>query len=395
MTWSNSMAGAAVVLSPPVKRRIGVGGFSIDDLGIVENAQAIADILRLGLALKAFPENDLDAFLRLAHGSSTQAVAAEHLCGKSLTRLSSIVNEKVIATLDGVPGVDHERFTEYQKWATSNLWEYPVGYLDVGRGASFCLAEEAGLSVFECDLWRVKGDIGDALFALTELLTADALKMKTNEAFNNSLMMGLDASSLLSQPGFDTIRGSDARTVLEWTKQHAKDFYEELGYWDGDEEAMQQVALEARDLAIWLGDEQRRIENVLGNTRQNYKDGFAKQVELVRVAALKCEPGTLQSFVLAACACLAGASTLQLLDRLNLDQRFEYLPGHYSLLDTGLEIEGKDERYNYINETAMNEEDIAMIPLSGNANDIVAFLTRISVAERLLMALSVLAEIHA
>jgi hypothetical protein len=89
---------------------------------------------------------------------------------------------------------------------------------------------------------------------------------------------------------------------------------------------------------------------------------------------------------------LRGPSTRELIAQLPEDERCERLPGDLSVVDTGLSLDDIGEYYQYVNETAMNGDEVAMLPLLGDVDSIVALLVRITTFERLILALGALIE---
>jgi hypothetical protein len=388
MSWFNTVVGSDVPLSHKVRERIGVNGFGVDDVGAIEHPGAVAALLEMGGHLGVLTEDDIENFVALEQGSKLQVGSANRLGRMALTGLHDRIESEVGKRLTGVPGMASDRYREYQEWADRSGWSFPVGCLDTDVGRCLCMQDDPGLCVFECPVAQVEGKIGDAATALADYLCNEALKIPAHVAIDYSLMMGLDASSLVRHEGFEKLREAPGEEVLKWLEKADPDMHMEISYWENDLDVMANVAGAARDLAFAHHDEQKKIERVLG------KGGHSKSDPLVgiRRAAGRCEDSELKRFIVKACSELKGERRHELMDRLPMDERFERLPGDLCVLDTGVPIENLEERYHYLNEAAMNGDDMALLPLESDPETVVDVLLRITLCERLLLALAVVIE---
>ena len=395
MSWYQSVAGAEVRLSPSVQKRLGVTGFGVDDVGVIRNPAMLASLVEVGQQVGAVDDDDIEAFVSLKHGSSAQIKAANRLGRKSLTALRSEIEENVSRRLAGVPGTKEKLYKKYCEWADSSGWELPVGCLEEQPYQCFSLSENGGLCVFECGANKVPGAIGDVLVTILGQLVVNALKMPAIAAIHYSMMMGLDCNTLSRRKGFEQMRHADDSVVLKWLEEVEPDMCGEMMYWNDDAEAMLSVACQLRDLAFADFDEQQRIERVVGGVNDDCRENRNAYMAHLRKAAENCESSVLRDFALTACDCLAGQTTSKMIEMLPADERLERLPGDLSVVDTGLSIDDIDYHYNNINENALNGEDLAFLPLEGSPELVVALLTRITVCERLIIALAALLESRA
>jgi hypothetical protein len=392
MSWYQSMAGAPVRLSPSVEHRIGVAGFGVDDVGVLREPETVATVLTLGSKLEAISEQELDRFVTLAHGSPEQVTVAQDLGQRGLAALGRRIEKRVQRKLSGVPGTEQEAFAKFREWAQRSAWELPVGCLDDYPYKCFCIADDSGLSVFECAVARVPGSIGDVLTTLVHEFCVEALKTPALEAISYTVFMAFEPEYLSRYEGFEAMRTADGVAVLEWLEKVAPDVYSELSYWEGSEEERAATASVLRDIAFAHHDEWQRIKRVVGNQRPRNPDERPAFIERIRRAAENCDPGELRDFAVAACDLLRGPTTRELIDRLPDDERCERIPGDLSVLDTGVSMEDIGDYYQYINETALNGDEIAVLPLNGDPDCIVDLLVRITTFERLILALGALIE---
>ena len=392
MSWYQSMAGAAVRLLPRVEKRIGVSGFGVDDIGVLREAETVSTVLSLGSALGALNDGDLDRFVTLEHGSKAQVEAAERLGRKSLVGLRRTIEAQVQENLSGIPGTDSKTYAEYLKWAERAAWELPVGCLDNYPYRCFCLADDSGLSVFECPVARVPGTLGDVLTALVQEFSAEALKAPALEVISYTVFMAFEPEFLSRYDGFESMRSAPGEEVLAWLEKVSADTYAELSYWEGSDDERAATASVLRDIAFAHYDEGQRIKRVCGSeSGQAFKDR-AKRINRIRRVAESCAPGPLRDFAIRACELLLGPSTRELIALLPEDERCERLPGDLSVVDTGISLDDIGEYYQYVNETAMNGDEVAMLPLLGDVESIVALLVRITTFERLILTLGALIE---
>jgi hypothetical protein len=81
-----------------------------------------------------------------------------------------------------------------------------------------------------------------------------------------------------------------------------------------------------------------------------------------------------------------------MIQRLPADERFERIPGDWSLVDTGIAVDDINHYYNNINEVAQNGDDVAVLPLERAPELVVEILCRITLCERLIIALGALLD---
>jgi hypothetical protein len=207
--------------------------------------------------------------------------------------------------------------------------------------------------------------------------------------------MAMEPGNLCRYDGFEAMRDADGTAVLSWLKRVDPEMLSEIIYWDGSEEGAKATACALRDIAFAKHDEQQRIRRVVGTKGRGTKAEQREYLQEISTAASKCEPGALRDFVLEASRMLEGPTTRELIDKLPDDIRFERLPGELALVDTGLDIDGLGDYYNHINEIALNGDEVAMVPLQGDSTVIIEMLTRITMCERLLIALGALIDTEA
>lgn len=386
------MAGAAVTLSPGVQRRIGITGFGVDDTGVIEHPTAVSGLLKVGQYLGGVSDREIDALIKVAHGSKQQVRLATRLANMALRCLRSEIEERVDGALKDVPGAAGKTYDEYREWASGSGWEFPVGCFDTDVGRCFCLTDDAGLSVFECSVASVPGRIGDVLLTITHLLVDEAMKTPATVAIEYATMLGLDVSSLARIEGFDAMRNASGAEVADWLKHNDNDIYTEIVYWDGHEESVHALACQARDIAFAHLDEANRIKNVVGELSSSVRTGFADYLNAITKAAKSCPAGELKRFALLACELLKGKTRSELIDALGQDARFERMPGTMCILNTGVPIEGVYDQYQHLNDVAMNADEYAIIPLETDPAIVVDLLVRITLCERLLLAMGVTVE---
>ncbi|MEM7505076.1 MAG: hypothetical protein AAF417_23840 [Pseudomonadota bacterium] len=388
MSWFNAVVGSDAPLSEKNKERVGVNGFGVDDVGAIQYPGSVAALLEMGQYLEAISDAGVEHFVSLEQGSTEQVKAATRLGEKTLAALAERIEAEVSSALVDMPGVGTRRFEEYRDWAERSGWAFPVGFFETDAGKCFCLQDDAGLCVFECPVAKLDGLIGDVATALADYLSDEALKIPAHVAIDYSLMMGMDASSLTKHKGFEKLRSASDMQFLTWLEAVDADMHAEISYWENDTEAMASIAGEARDLAFAYFDEEQKLERVLG------KGGRASEdpVKAIRLVADTCEQSAIRDLVIKICDALKGERRNQLMDGLTNDIRFERTPGDLCVLDTGLNIQNVEERFNYINEVSMNGDDFPILPLEEDPERVVAVLTRITLAERALLAMAVLIE---
>lgn len=392
MSWYQSMAGATVRLSPGVEKRIGVSGFGVDDIGVLREPQTVSTVLSLGSAMGAIDDKELDRFVTLEHGSKAQVAAAKTLGRKSLVGLRRTIEGQVQDNLSGIPGTDSKTFAEYRKWAAGAAWELPVGCLDNYPYRCFCLADDSGLSVFECPVARVPGTLGDVLTALVHEFSSEALKAPALEVISYTVFMAFEPEFLSRYDGFESMRSAPGEEVLAWLEKVSPDTYAELSYWEGSADGCAATAVVLRDIAFAHYDEWQRIKRVCGaDSGPPAKDRLTR-INRIRRVAESCAQGPLHDFAIRACELLRGPSTRELIAQLPEDERCERLPGDLSVVDTGISLDDIGEYYQYVNETALNGDEVAMLPLLGEADSIVALLVRITTFERLILILGALLD---
>jgi len=344
------------------------------------------------LVLSLEQQQEIERFISLEHGSKEQVATANALGERVLSGLGKEIEEAVCKKLKGLPGTTEALYREYREWAEGSLWELPVGCLENYPYRCFCLADDGALSVFECGVSKIQGAIGDVLTALVEELTIEGLKVSSIEAISYSIFMAMEPGHLCRYDGFEKMRDADGQAVLTWLKCVDPDMLSEIIYWNGSEEGAQATVCALRDIAFAQHDEQARIWRVVGKQRRGNKAEQREYLKRIRGSASRCEPGELRDFALQACRLLEGATTRELIDKLPDDARFERLPGELALVDTGLAVDGLSDYYNHINEMAMNSEDVAFVPLQGDSTVIIELLIRITMCERLLIALGALLD---
>jgi len=392
MSWYQGVAGAKVTLSAATERRLGVVGFGVDDLGVIRRPQAIASLLKIGRRLKSLDNGDIEGFMGLEDGSVGQVRRAEGLGKRSLIALSEHIEERVKEAMAGMPGGDSTLYREFTLWAQQSNWEYPAGCLETDYGLCFCLVEDPCLSVFECGVSRIPGGIGDALVALADYLSIEAMKMPAHEAIGYCMAMGLEAGVMAHHSDIWSLREAEGGELLQWLEENAGEMYEEIGYWHPDAESREGVARQLRDVAIAQAQTAKRIRSVCG---QGGKQGSEAKLEIlagIADAAKHEAEGELSLFCERACEVLVGIADRDNLSRFTEDRRFERMPGGNALVDFGMPIEGVEDSYQYLNEIAMNGEDLAMIPLEGGEDSAISLLEQISIAEHLLLGLGAMVE---
>ena len=394
MSWYQSVAGAKVRLSASVEKRIGVTGFGCDDVGVLREPDTVVALLTVGQELGSIDDNEINQFVSLMHGSTAQVEAANLLGEKCLVGLRDAIDRQAGVQLAGVPGTNEDLYRKYTEWAANALWELPVGCIENYSFQCFCLADDAALSVFECPVSKVPGRIGDVLMTIVHELAVDGLKTPALDAISYIALMALDPSVMSGYDGFEAMRNAEGEEILKWLEKVDPDMHSELLYWDCSTEATTATACVLRDVAFAHHDQRQRIERVVGDANDDCRNSEAEYLARIRQVAEDCEPGTLRDFALAACELLRGTRTRDLIDKLPADQRFERMPGDLSLLDTGIAVDDIGEYYNHINESALNGDEIALLPLQGPPDIVVALLTRITVCERLIIALGALLDTH-
>ena len=390
MTWYQSLAGANIPLSEKTRSQIGVAGFGVDDLGVIGGAEAVGAVLNMGLHLKAVDDATVSRFVELEHGSKDQVREAERLTEVSLQALNDKLRSCVDEKLANLPGVETADFVEFGEWAEKSGWELPVGCLDTDFGRTFCIADEPGLCVFDCQVAQVPGLLGDVLMALVAFLSAQSLKTPAHVAADYAMMMGLEASELRKQDGFAELRKADGAAVLKWLKIADEEMYRELLYWDDSQESMEWAAMQARDIGFAHLDEERRVGRVMGSPHPKDAD---EALQAIRQSAMRCPDSDMRRFVIEATTIMMGDSTATLIDRIPRDARCERIPGGNGILETGLAIEGLEDRYHYLNEISMNGDEGAILPLETDPQAVFDLLLRLTLAERLILALAALLSV--
>lgn len=392
MTWYNAVAGSDIPLRTRTRSRLGVNGFGVDDIGVLANARSIEALMRIGSEVGALNDESLGELFDCPNGTPQQVTLASDLSQRALMGLSDKLSSLVDGELTGVPGVGSPLYAEYTKWARNSAWEFPVGLLDTDVGKCFCLADEPGVSVMSIPVSRVPGLIGDVLVALVELLSIEGLKTLAHEALDVAVLMGIEAASLARADGLLELRQATPAEVVAWLQRTDPEMLKEISYWDDQDEAVEATACAIRDIAIAHRTELDAIERVLPKTNGNNRTPILGKLAALRKVASTCPDTILRRFVVAACDRLQGPTSSELIGCLTDDPRFEYLPGQLCIIDIGLEIDAIDDRFQYLNEASMNADDLAVLPLESEFDAIVPYLTRLTLCERLLIALAALLD---
>ena len=391
MSWYHAVAGSTAPLTEAVRKRIGVSRFGVEDVGIIEHPQSFAELMQLGMSLSAIDDESVLQFTALPHGSSRQAKTGAELGQQVLTGLELAVAKEVDRVLSGVDVVAHPDFQGCRKWAATTGWEFPVYYDTDGYSSPhLCLAEAGGVAILECAVATVPGRIGDVLCALGRVLCREALKRPSLDALSLQLeIIGLEMGRL-SDRDLEVARTLDDDAVVGWVRERDAEGYDDLCRYYGDEGEAVFVAEQYRDILVAEGLMDRRIDAV--HTHSGTGEGTEVLLSEIEAAATACPDSSLRTFALTACRCLEGASVGKLLDCLEPCSDFERMPGEYALLSFGEDIAHASDVYENLNQVSHDGDDFGKLPLKGCSDAIVKLLTRITVSERLVMALSAVLE---
>lgn len=390
MSWYQSVAGAEVPLSDEVRKRIGVDGFGVDDIGVIAHATSFVSLLTIGRSINAISDREIAAFTEIDHGSADQVKAGTVLGVSTLKGLGAAVTKCVTKRLKGIPGCEGKKFSEYCQWAEDTGWELPVLYGDEGLAPPcLCLSENPGLSVIDCPVAAVPGKLGNVLCALAQLLCSESMKCTAFDALAFRLEMNGLSVVRLADNEVEDAKQLVGKDIVEWVKSRDPAGFDELSDYFGDDEQVECVAEQYRDVLVSDTMMSGRLKSIHG---KGSNKPFRKLLGDIRKHAADLEESEYRKFALMACRCLSGEPVSELVERSGVNGQFERMPGEYAFVDMGENVAHSRSVYDDLNDASWNSEDFGELPLKGDADLIVQLLERITVSERLLIALSVLLE---
>lgn len=388
MNWCNTLAGQEVRLSNRARARFGMAPASLEDTGVVENAQAVGELLGYGLALGEIDALQVDDFTEIEHGTARQVEGACKLACATMVGIKGKVDKIVADTLRGLPHGDDKELGKLLEWA-GGQWELTATFGNgEGLGAWLRLNNPGGLAVFICPVFAVPEDRGDTLCALLDVLCREAMKSTATETVSywyerlGFQMPVVDATTRAR------ILAMSPKEAHEWLNQNDPSGLEEALFLMGGEEIDEGFAHEMCKticLISGLGD---RIERVIGR-------GASLAVALGRIeeSATQWPEDDIKAFVEGCCEILReGLPTLELLPRVLPCAGFEIMPGQWEIVDFGMNLPLEQPIYEEMNDAVWNEGEIASLPLRMDADDMVALLARVTVAERLIIRLASILE---
>lgn len=380
------MAGVAVNVRPADARRIGLTGIGVDDLGVIENASAISDLLGTGLSLGAVTERRLSAMTALPHGSAAQVKSVTTLSQITLKALGKRIENRVNTALQYVLPEPPSSHQKYLDWARESGWEFPVIFgLSDRDHAHLRMVEDAGLTVLSCPVADVSDRIGDVLCALVEWLSLEALKHNSIDGLRFRYeLMGVTVGTI-DQAEATRLRRLTESELVPWFKAFDNDGYEEMLSYYGSNDELGYVASQFRDVLC----ESSRLDRTLASV---HGTDLSREDRLSRILAVAkhCPRSSLRQYVVRACSVLDGPSVDSMIRDIPHGELFERLPGEFAFVDVGLNIDGVDDFFHEQHEMAMQSDDMGELPLQIPSDALVDLLTRITIAERLLIGLAAL-----
>lgn len=382
--WYQSLAGAEVQLAARTMRRIGLEGFGADDTGVIEQPAELADVFRLGQVLGAVEDGQIDAMMALEHGTTQQVEVVNTLASCTLKALRQAVEAQVDAAMRTVQAEPSDGYAELLDWAESDGWEFPVWLRNGGEGWNgLAMTSGQGLSVIYCPVWKVEGAFGDVLCAFASWLAEESLKCTSLDLLEYRHSVQGFTPPAMSEDEVKRVSVLDGAAVVEWLRTADEQGFEEISYWAEEPEMLEMFAESARDLACRRADFYLRLNRVFGKASSP-----AEKLAQVVKHAEQCDASPLREIVLRAAAALAGPSTRSYLDAVDYGSNFDRLPGEGALVDLGMNISGEDEAYSEQNDALWNSEDLGALPLKMDSEMLVALLVRVTICERVLLALS-------
>ena len=388
MSWYQSLNGASVNLSPNAVHNIGLSGVGAEDLGVLELADDVSGLFRLGLEIGALDREAVEQLCSSEPGTIAQRKLVEQSGSSVLSSLSQRVEDRVCEKLGPWFPLNNNSFVDYRDWGQQCGWEFPVlfGPDDVPSTSGLRIADEFGLRVMECPVAGVPGLDGDVFCAFTEYLTQESLKRTGTCILQERLMMYGIFVEGISTEALDSLEGLSGVETRDWFKTNASEGLEELSGYSDDEEVLTELLAQVQDVLVATHQVSRRVSAVVGD--EFVDDSLA----VIREKAASIENEAHRAFVVGACGALDGVGTQGLIDGLPMNH-FERYPGEFCVVDLGLDLgESAMAMYQEINEMAYGGEDFGWIPLEGQVDRIVDVMVRITLAERILLGLAALLD---
>ncbi|NKC01841.1 MAG: hypothetical protein GKR90_25535 [Pseudomonadales bacterium] len=375
-------------LNPAVADRIGLSGVGAEDLGVLMQPSAIANLFKLGKDIGAIDQGRWETIQSSKHGSVEQRECVEEVSSGVLQRLSENIEVSVREALPAWFDRKDSTFEEYCDWAANSGWEFPVvfGPEVFESQTGLRIGDECGLRVMECLVGKIEGPAGDVLCAFVEYLTEESLKRSGHCILKERLMMHGVFADGISTEALDELKGISGERLLGWFGDNVPEGLEELSGYSDDQDDVLSLVYEVKEVLVATHAMDTRVKNVVGDRKG------AELLEKLLDDADRYLEAELKEFVLNACSAMRGLSTRERIDELPLPH-FERFPGEYAVVDMGLELgEREQQMYQEINEYAHGGEDHGWIPLDGPKDKVVDLLVRITIAERLLLGLATLVE---
>lgn len=393
MSWFSSMNGQHVSVTPAVRRSIGLDGIGMENTGVIDNIDGITQVIELGQALSVVGSDDVERLTRLDHGSNAQLQVAESLSETSLEGLKRAIDDRMPKWFIEMADKLGKPYAKYRDWAHQRGWFYPVV---VGQSHDYMMGmpttglrieEPCGLSIIRCDVRSIEGAIRQPIRVLLDILSEEALKQSATMVVQWRLeMMCLEIPNVSIERA-EEIRGLDGQALIDWYQKEVSEDVSELEYCYGSAMDALGAFENVRDISVAQAEQQQAHRQVLGRTKT-----FNSRLARVKEAAIGCPPSVFRDFAISACDTLRGKSTMTLIASLREVEGFECLPGGVTLVDDGSPIVDSDEVFNDLHEMSMNGEDYAWLPMSDDPTHTLEILTRITMAEQMILMLTSLCE---
>lgn len=394
MSWYQALDGAEVCLSTTARKRVGIDGFGVEDSGVLGNIDAVVNVLKVGNELGGLTERQLQCLFNLEDGSVEQSARASKLCSRALSGLEKTIEETLASALSNGLKEQPRGIKDYVEWARGSGWEFPVSWDDESNRTNpqLVLGDTCGLCVMEVNTEGLSTDKRKVLTALIELLSIESYKT----TILDQLLYRLDMYGLHADAKNEAVNGDvtlDDDELLKWIKRYDNDALENLAAdFEGNEEFITFWVRLFYDTLVVKQELEKTMSQLLGVNNSKSEDRVAKTLVGISKEVATWKACELKSFVQWCVNELAGETTAELFQRIDNDDEFNGMPGQYAVIVTGVDLDVIGDVLSEINEYACSGDDQATVGLSGDAKDIAAFLSRITLAERMLLMLAAMSE---
>jgi hypothetical protein len=175
--FMHTMSGASIPLNPAISRRFSLNEAEFEDIGFLENANMICNIMEGGCENLLIDESCIENFATLDMGSHVQVESAECIVRDMLSKQWSRINEQTNQCLQPFDMIrEMQCFKDYKAWAVGEAWEFDAEISENCEKGAWNICDYSLLALLTINVEVLSDKVKPICYIIIEALSHSAMK---------------------------------------------------------------------------------------------------------------------------------------------------------------------------------------------------------------------------